>query len=123
MSKVKHKDSKIEIAFRKQLWAEGFRYSKNSTKYLGKPDIVLLKYKTVIFIDSCFWHGCKRHGSMPQTRRKFWRMKIERNRERDGEVSKYYKSSGWKIVRVWEHDIEKNPKKTLENVVRFFSEN
>lgn len=57
MSKVKHKDSKIEIAFRKKLWAEGFRYSKNSAKYFGKPDIVLPKYKTVIFIDSNLVHG------------------------------------------------------------------
>ena len=62
MSKVRSKGSKIEIEFRKKLWQAGFRYRKNATKYFGKPDIVLPKYKTVIFIDSCFWHGCKKHG-------------------------------------------------------------
>lgn len=108
MSKVRSKDSKIEIEFRKKLWGAGFRYRKNSGKYFGKPDVVLPKYNTVIFIDSCFWHGCEKHGSMPQTREKFWRVKIKRNKERDKEVNKYYRKAGWKIMRVWEHDIKKN---------------
>jgi len=94
MSKVRNKDSQIEIEFRKELWKEGFRYGKNSAKYFGKPDLVLPKYETVIFIDSCFWHGCRRHGSTPKTRGSFWRTKIERNKERDTEVSKYYKKLG-----------------------------
>jgi len=59
MSRVKSKDSKIETLFRKELWKAGFRYRKNSGKYFGKPDIVLPKHKTAIFVDSCFWHGCK----------------------------------------------------------------
>jgi DNA mismatch endonuclease (patch repair protein) len=104
---VRHKDSKIEVEFRKKLWAEGFRYIKNSTKYFGKPDIVLPKYKTVIFIDSCFWHGCKRHGSTPATRIKFWIEKIDRNKARDKEVNKHYKKEGWKVIRIWEHDLKK----------------
>ena len=107
MSKVKNRDSKIEVEFRKKLWHAGFRYSKNSTKYFGKPDIVLLKYQTVIFIDSCFWHGCKRHGSIPETRKKFWTEKIERNKSRDKEVSRHYKKNGWKVIRIWEHDLKK----------------
>ena len=107
MSKVRNKDSKIEVEFRKKLWKAGFRYLKNSTKYFGKPDIVLPKYKTVIFIDSCFWHGCKKHGSIPETRKKFWTDKIERNKARDKEVNRYYKKEGWKIIRIWEHDLKK----------------
>ncbi|MCX6762022.1 MAG: very short patch repair endonuclease [Candidatus Moranbacteria bacterium] len=107
MSKVRSKDSKIEIEFRKKLWKAGFRYRKNSTKYFGKPDIVLPKHKTVIFIDSCFWHGCKKHGSMPQTRKKFWETKIDRNKERDKEVNRQYKKLGWKIFRIWEHDLKR----------------
>lgn len=107
MSKIKHKDSKIEIRFRKKLWAEGFRYRKNSTKHFGKPDIVLSKYKTVIFIDSCFWHGCRKHGMIPETRKNFWSQKIKRNKDRDKEVTKYYKKSDWKIFRIWEHDLRK----------------
>ena len=107
MSKVRHKDSKIEVEFRKKLWAKGFRYSKNSAKYFGKPDIALPKYKTVIFIDSCFWHGCKKHGSIPTTRKAFWIGKIARNKARDKEVNKHYKRNGWKITRVWEHNLKK----------------
>ncbi|PIT87475.1 MAG: very short patch repair endonuclease [Candidatus Magasanikbacteria bacterium CG10_big_fil_rev_8_21_14_0_10_40_10] len=107
MSKVRNKDSQIEIIFRKALWKEGFRYRKNSTKYFGKPDIVLPKYKTVIFVDSCFWHGCGQHGSMPQTRKVFWRKKIFRNKERDKEVNRHYKKEHWNVIRIWEHKIKK----------------
>jgi DNA mismatch endonuclease (patch repair protein) len=106
MSKVRCRDSKIEVEFRKKLWKEGFRYLKNPPKYFGRPDLVLLKHKTVIFIDSCFWHGCEKHGSMPQTRKKFWERKIKRNKERDKEVNKYYKKMGWKIFRIWEHSLK-----------------
>jgi DNA mismatch endonuclease (patch repair protein) len=118
MSKVRSKDSKIEIEFRKRLWKAGFRYRKNSTKYFGKPDIVLPKYKTVIFIDSCFWHGCKKHGSMPQTRKKFWATKIERNKQRDKEVNKYYRKSDWKIFRAWEHDLAKKQGAILNKLLK-----
>jgi len=107
MSKIRSKDSKIEVEFRKKLWQAGFRYRKNATKYFGKPDLVLPKYKAVIFIDSCFWHGCKRHGSMPQTRKKFWEEKIARNKQRDKEVNRHYKKVNWKIFRIWEHEIER----------------
>lgn len=106
MSRVKSKDSKIEVSFRKMLWKRGFRYLKNSRKHFGTPDIVLPKYKTVIFIDSCFWHGCKKHGTMPSTRRAFWKAKIERNRERDKEVNRHYNKLRWNVVRLWEHDLK-----------------
>lgn len=108
MSKVRNKDSKIEITLRKALWKEGFRYRKNSTKHFGKPDIILKKYKTVIFADSCFWHGCKKHGSMPTTRKKFWEKKITRNKERDKEVNRHYKKEYWQVIRVWEHTLKKS---------------
>ncbi len=106
MSLVKSKDSKIETLFRKELWKAGFRYHKNSGKYFGKPDIVLPKYKKAIFVDSCFWHGCKKHCRIPTARKKYWTEKITRNIARDKEVSKYYKKQGWKIFRIWEHDLK-----------------
>ena len=105
MSNVKSKDSKIEVLFRKALWKKGFRYSKNSSKYFCKPDVVLLKHKTVIFVDSCFWHGCKKHCRIPSVRKKYWIAKIARNKERDKEVSRHYKKQNWKIFRIWEHDL------------------
>ncbi len=118
MSAVKSKDSKMEIAFRKALWAKGFRYRKNPTKYFGKPDIVLKKYKTAIFLDSCFWHGCKNHLRLPTTNKKYWKDKIEKNRQRDKEVNKYYKKLGWKILRIWEHKINKDLNKTIKQISR-----
>lgn len=115
MSRIKSKDSKIEIDFRKQLWNAGFRYRKNAKNYFGKPDIVLKKYQTVIFIDSCFWHGCKKHCRIPTANKKYWVNKISRNKLRDKQVDRYYKISGWKIIRIWEHNLKQinHIKKTI----------
>ncbi len=122
MSRVKSKDSKIETSFRKKLWKQGFRYHKNSSKYFGKPDIVLPKYKTVIFIDSCFWHGCKKHCRMPAAHKDYWTRKVERNKNRDKEVLRYYnKKQGWKIFRIWEHELAKNPQKAMIKIVSLLS--
>lgn len=116
MSRIKSRDSKIETLFRKELWKQGFRYRKNSGKYFGKPDIVLLKYKTAIFVDSCFWHGCKKHCRIPTARKKYWVTKIERNITRDKEVNRHYKKIGWKVIRVWEHDIKS--KNLITEIIR-----
>ena len=120
MSKIKSKDTKIEVEFRKAIWQAGFRYRKNPKGYFGKPDLVLKKYKTVIFIDSCFWHGCKKHCRIPATRKNYWIPKIERNKQRDKEVNRHYKKIGWKIIRVWEHNInnEKQLKKTVALILK-----
>lgn len=120
MSLIKSKDSKIETLFCKGLWKHGFRYRKNSGKYFGKPDIVLLKHKAVVFIDSCFWHGCKKHCRIPSIRKKYWVQKITRNAERDKEVLRYYsKKQDWRIFRIWEHDLIKNPEKVVVKIVAF----
>lgn len=107
MKAVKNKDSKLEIDFRKALWNNGFRYRKNVTGYFGKPDLVLKKYRTVIFIDSCFWHGCKKHCKLPTTRKKWWADKIEKNKQRDKKVNRYYRKMNWNVIRLWEHDLKK----------------
>lgn len=107
MARVRSRDSKMEVSFRKELWRRGFRYLKNSVKYFGKPDVVLPKHETVIFLDSCFWHGCEEHCRLPTTRAKFWKDKIERNKRRDDEVSEHYERKGWNVIRVWEHDLKK----------------
>jgi len=107
MSAVRSKDSKIEIEFRKSIWRAGFRYRKNPMKYFGKPDLILPKHKTVIFVDSCFWHGCKVHCRIPKVRKKYWVEKINRNAKRDKIVTIHYKKQGWKVFRIWEHDLPK----------------
>lgn len=118
MSRIKSRDSKIEIAFRKELWRRGFRYLKNPNTYFGKPDIVLPKYKTVIFIDSCFWHGCKKHCRMPTSRTEYWNQKIERNRQRDKVVNKHYLRTRWNVIRIWEHDLKRQDFRFDFNIIR-----
>jgi DNA mismatch endonuclease, patch repair protein len=110
--------SKLESIVSKNLWKNGFRFRRNTSKLVGKPDISIKKFKVVIFIDSCFWHQCPLHGNMPKTNTEYWQKKLNRNVERDQEVNAYYKKNGWNIKRVWEHEI----KKDLNSVVKELSE-
>lgn len=103
MAAIKGKNTKPEILVRKFLFAKGMRFRIN-TKLTGKPDIVLPKYKTVIFIDGCFWHGhegCK-YFRLPSTNVGFWRNKIETNAERDKKVTETLEGEGWRVIRIWE---------------------
>lgn len=113
MRAVKSQDSKMEVRFRTALWKCGFRYRKNAKNYYGKPDIALRRYKAVIFIDSCFWHGCEEHLRMPNSRQEYWLKKIDRNKKRDSAVNDYYKNMGWTVIRLWEHDMTHG----LDNVI------
>ena len=110
MKAVKNKDSKIEILLRKALWSKGYRYRKNYTKLEGKPDIVLQKYKVAIFCDSEFWHGYDWEVIKQdiKSNQDFWIKKIEGNIQRDVTVNKILKDQGWKVVRFWGKDIQKN---------------
>jgi DNA mismatch endonuclease (patch repair protein) len=107
MSKIRSKDTKPELALRKALFARGFRYRANDIKLPGKPDIVLRKYKTVIFLHGCFWHsheGCK-YASIPKTNTKFWVDKITSNAERDKANAEKLAALGWNVLTVWECEI------------------
>ena len=115
MSRVKSQETKLEKSFRKLLWNSGVRYRKNNIKFFGKPDILIKKANTVIFIDSCFWHGCSKHLRMPSSNKKYWETKISRNKKRDQEVNSHYKKLGWRIIRIWEHDLRKETK--MEEVI------
>ncbi|MDD5625867.1 MAG: very short patch repair endonuclease [Patescibacteria group bacterium] len=106
MSKIKSKDTKLEKSVRKILSGKGIKYRKNSSKYFGKPDIIIASKKIVIFVDSCFWHGCKKHYRIPESNRDYWVNKINNNKKRDKLVSLYYKKAGWKIIRIWEHALK-----------------
>lgn len=122
MARVKNKNSKLEIMFRKELWAKGFRYRKNVAGQFGKPDIVLSKYKTVIFIDSCFWHFCPIHGQLPKSNAQFWKNKLKNNSKRNETVNKHYSTIRWHIIRVWEHDlVGSNLNKKIKMVIRILS--
>ncbi len=110
MSHIRGKDTSIEVKLRKALFARGFRFRKNVGKMIGKPDIVLPKYKTVIFIHGCFWHrhqGC-RYASTPKTRRDFWEEKFNRNIQRDKHQAEELINAGWHVLVVWECELKQN---------------
>ncbi len=103
MSAIRSTDTKPEVWLRKGLFAKGFRYRKNVKSMPGKPDIVLPKYKAVIQVNGCFWHGHNCHlFKIPQTRTDFWLNKINSNRQRDQQNNKNLESFGWRVLIVWE---------------------
>ena len=108
MSRIKNRNTKPEILVRKFLFANGFRYRINDKKLPGKPDIVLPKYKTVIFVNGCFWHGhenCK-YFKLPATRTEWWKEKIEKNIENDLKKHAQLKESGYHVIIIWECEIK-----------------
>lgn len=109
MSQIRGKNTKPEEIVRKYLFAQGFRYRKNDPRLPGKPDIVLPKYKTVVFVNGCFWHGhegCK-YFVWPKNNEEFWRHKITGNITRDSQKHMQLKKLGWKVIVVWECQLKK----------------
>jgi DNA mismatch endonuclease (patch repair protein) len=119
MSKIRSKNTKPEMTLRKALFASGFRYRVNDKKLPGKPDIVLSKYKTVIFVNGCFWHnhaGC-RYAYTPKTNTKFWVDKIISNSQRDKINAQKLADLGWNVIIVWECEIRHKYKKDLTPLI------
>ena len=120
MSRIKAKDTKPELLVRKYLFCKGFRYRVNVKDLPGKPDIVLPKYKTVIFIHGCFWHGhegCK-YFVIPKTRTEWWTEKIRKNKERDQQEHEALRKTGWNIITVWECQLKpRKREQTLEGIL------
>ena len=110
MQQVKNKDSKIEVLLRKELWSRGLRYRKNVNRIYGKPDIVFIGKKVAVFCDSEFWHGYNWEERKKdfKSHQEFWIPKIERNMERDVEVTAKLESEGWTVLRFWGNEIKKN---------------
>ena len=109
MSRISGKGTKPEIILRKALFDKGFRYRVNVGNLPGKPDIVLPKYKSVIFVHGCFWHGhsgCK-HAYVPKSNTEFWINKIEMNRRRDIATEQKLIAAGWRVITVWECEIRR----------------
>ncbi len=120
MSKIKSSDTKIEIEFRKALWNLGYRYRKNYKKLPGKPDIVFVSKRIVVFIDGEFWHGYrwKEKKKKIKNNREYWIQKIEKNIKRDKENNKKLKELGWSVIRYWEHEIRSDMQKCVEEIIR-----
>ena len=109
MAKIKGSNTKPELLLKKALWHAGLHYRSNKRRLPGKPDIVFIKYKLVIFIDGSFWHGHdwetrKKHI---HSNRDFWIPKIERNMQRDREINQFYLSKDWKVFRFWDFEVKK----------------
>lgn len=109
MSQIHSKDTNPEILVRKYLFFKGFRYRKNDTRFPGNPDIVLPKYRTIIFINGCFWHkheNCK-YFFWPKSREGFWTRKLNENASRDDRNYKLLTHMGWKVIIIWECDLKR----------------
>lgn len=119
MAAIHSASTKPEQKIRHALWRLGFRYRVNDKRLPGKPDIVLPKYRTVVFVHGCFWHGHKecKYYTVPETNKEFWIAKVARNQERDQEVWRKLEAKGWSVIIVWECQLKKaNLEETLARV-------
>ena len=120
MQAIRSKDTTIELRLRKALWECGVRYRKNYKKLIGKPDIAITKYKIAVFCDSDYWHGYdwENRNQRIKSNRDYWVPKIERNMERDREVTSALQSEGWLVLRFWEWQIRKHLDECVEAVIQ-----
>ena len=105
MSKIRSKNTKIEVNFRKLIWKRNFRYRLHYD-ITGKPDLAFVSKKLCVFIDSCFWHKCPKHFKAPKSNKDYWNKKIKNNVLRDKKIKNLYGKKGWKIIRIWEHELK-----------------
>ena len=120
MQHIRGKDTSIEVAVRKELFRRGFRYRKNDSRYPGKPDIVLPKYHTVIFVNGCYWHrheNCK-YATTPKTNVEFWEKKFSDNVKKDAESISALEADGWRVITLWECELKKDFKGTIEKAIQ-----
>lgn len=124
MSRIRSKATKPELLVRHWLWSHGYRYRLNVKSVPGKPDIVLRKYRTAIFVNGCFWHGhegCSLY-SVPKSNTDFWIAKVQRNRERDQQQYKALHDAGWQVIVIWECQLKSDKiDDTMRNVEHMLS--
>jgi len=119
MSRIRSKNTSLEIEFRKLLWKNGLGRYRIHYNLPGKPDIVYVSKKIVIFLDGDFWHGYnwKKLGKVPP--RKYWQKKIQKNIDRAKKYNKMLKKDGWKVIRIWEHEVKKNEGKFISKIIKY----
>jgi DNA mismatch endonuclease, patch repair protein len=117
MSRIRGRDTKPEVRLRKELWRLGLRY-RLVNSLPGRPDLVLKAKRAVVFVDGCFWHRCPRHSVEPKTNREFWKNKLDTNVRRDRRADRALRKLGWRVVRVWEHQVREDPVLLAMQVLR-----
>jgi len=105
MRSVKSTNTSLELRLRKVLWQGGLRYRLYIDSLPGKPDITFKRRKLAVFVDSCFFHGCDIHLRRPKSNQDYWNAKIARNIQRDQAVNAQFRDMGWRVIRLWEHEI------------------
>ena len=110
MSRIRgHGNKDTELALAKLFRVHGITGWRRRQKHFGKPDFTFRRERVVVFVDGCFWHGCSRHSNLPVNNRPFWKKKLTANSLRDRLVTKTLRSQGWRVLRIWEHDLSKKP--------------
>ena len=120
MARIRSKNTSLEVEFRKLLWKNGMGHYRIHYKLPGKPDIVYVSKKIAVFLDGDFWHGYnwKKLGKVPP--RKYWQKKIQKNIDRAKKYNKMLKKDGWKVIRIWEHEIKKDAEKCINKIKKSF---
>jgi DNA mismatch endonuclease (patch repair protein) len=117
MSRIRGRDTEPEMTVRKALFTRGYRY-RIGHGLPGKPDIVFVSQRLVVFIDGCFWHRCPEHFRRPAGNASIWQKKIDRNVERDREVGRRLSADGWRVMRFWEHQVRNAPEEVITEIRR-----
>jgi len=118
MQNIRSTGTAPETLVMRALQRQNVYFAKNVKSIIGKPDIVFRRKKIVVFVDSDFWHVHPKRFIMPQSNKRYWKEKIQRNKKRDSEVNKELRKTGWKVIRIWEHDIKSNADKSINNILK-----
>ena len=120
MSHIRGKGNKdTELAMIRILRSHHISRWRQNQAVLGKPDFIFPKRKVALFVDGCFWHRCPKHSNVPKNNQDFWKRKLEGNKNRDIHVSRELGKTGWKVIRIWEHEL-KNPSRVAVKILRYF---
>jgi DNA mismatch endonuclease (patch repair protein) len=118
MQNIRSKGTKPELILMSELKKLKIYFATHAKNIIGKPDIVFRRKKIAVFVDSDFWHGHKTRFVMPKTNKDYWAKKIANNKKRDREVNKTLKTTDWRVIRLWEYDILKNPQKCVNRILK-----
>ncbi len=117
MSRIRGEDTGPEISLRRALYSMGLRYRVHPSDLPGRPDIVFSRARVAVFVHGCFWHGCPQHYSAPISRRGFWKRKLTDNRRRDSRHRTTLQRKGWRVIEIWEHEVDSDPAACAKRVI------